>query len=66
MSPALLLAVALSADGGSFDWPQWRGPNRDGHSQERDLLKTWPKDGPSVAWTATKLGTRMRDYYGMV
>jgi outer membrane protein assembly factor BamB len=32
------------------DWPQWRGPNRDGISPESGLLKNWPKDGPKVWW----------------
>jgi len=32
------------------DWPQWRGPNRDGVSKETDLLKTWPAAGPRVVW----------------
>jgi outer membrane protein assembly factor BamB len=32
------------------DWPQWRGPNRDGISQETGLLKSWPKAGPKVLW----------------
>ena len=26
----------------SADWPQWRGPNRDGISTERDWLVNWP------------------------
>jgi outer membrane protein assembly factor BamB len=26
------------------DWPQWRGPNRDGVSAETGLLTTWPDD----------------------
>lgn len=30
----------------SADWPQWRGPHRDGRSQETGLLKEWPKEGP--------------------
>jgi hypothetical protein len=34
------------------DWPQWRGPNRDGVSTETGLLKEWPKDGPKLAWKA--------------
>lgn len=34
----------------SFDWPQWRGPNRDGISSETGLLKTWPTTGPRVLW----------------
>jgi outer membrane protein assembly factor BamB len=47
----LLAAVATAAD-----WPQWRGPNRDGRSAEQGLLKAWPKAGPPVAWKATGLG----------
>jgi outer membrane protein assembly factor BamB len=39
-----------------FDWPQWRGPNRDGKSQETGLLASWPKDGPPLAWTTKNLG----------
>jgi outer membrane protein assembly factor BamB len=40
----------------SRDWPQWRGPNRDGISAATGLLKEWPEDGPSVAWKGTGLG----------
>ena len=29
------------------EWPQWRGPNRDGISAEKGLLKTWPEGGPN-------------------
>jgi outer membrane protein assembly factor BamB len=32
------------------DWPQWRGPKRDGTSKETGLLKEWPKDGPKLLW----------------
>ncbi len=38
------------------DWPQWRGPNRDGHSPETGLLGSWPTDGPPLAWRAAGLG----------
>jgi outer membrane protein assembly factor BamB len=38
------------------DWPQWRGPNRDGKSADTGLLKQWPADGPTLAWKATGLG----------
>ena len=30
------------------DWPQWRGPNRDGTSPETGLLTRWP-GRPQVA-----------------
>jgi outer membrane protein assembly factor BamB len=38
------------------DWPQWRGPNRDGRSAERGLLKSWPAGGPQLAWRGTGAG----------
>jgi outer membrane protein assembly factor BamB len=37
-------------------WPQWRGPNRDGISPDKGLLKQWPKEGPPLAWKAEGLG----------
>ena len=36
--------------GAEADWPQWRGPNRDGISSETGFLKNWPKAGPKVLW----------------
>ena len=38
---------------GSFgaDWPQWRGPGRDGFSSE-SVSPVWPADGPKVLWHA--------------
>jgi outer membrane protein assembly factor BamB len=39
------------------DWYQWRGPNRDGHSEETGLLKEWPAGGPKLLWRATGAGT---------
>lgn len=62
MNPAgrLVIAVTLGSSIGAAlqanDWPQWRGPNRDGVSTERGLLKEWPKGGPPLAWRATGLG----------
>jgi outer membrane protein assembly factor BamB len=38
------------------DWPQWRGPERTGISQEKGLLKDWPKDGPKLVWQVTDIG----------
>lgn len=32
------------------DWPQWRGPNRDGISSEKGWSSAWPKDGPKQLW----------------
>src|SRR5437773_7006102 len=38
------------------DWPQWRGPQRNGISQETGLLKEWPKDGPKLLWQRKDIG----------
>ena len=38
------------------DWPQFRGPNRDGVSKETGLLQSWPADGPSLEWSTKGLG----------
>lgn len=38
------------------DWPQWRGRNRDGISAERGLMKSWPTNGPPLAWRTTGAG----------
>jgi len=37
-------------------WPQWRGPRRDGISQEKGLLPSWPQDGPKLLWKTDGLG----------
>ncbi|MEL6108560.1 MAG: PQQ-binding-like beta-propeller repeat protein [Planctomycetota bacterium] len=42
---------------GETDWPQWRGPKRDGHAAPQSLLQEWPAGGPQLAWTAVDLGT---------
>ena len=38
------------------DWPQWRGPQRNGISPERGLLKQWPKEGPKLLWQENDIG----------
>jgi outer membrane protein assembly factor BamB len=44
---ALTVACAFAAD-----WPQYYGPKRDSTSAEKGLLRSWPKEGPKVLWTA--------------
>ena len=58
MKHALVLVVCLLAGtlAAADDWPQFRGPNRDGHSKEKGLLKAWPKDGPKLVWTFKDAG----------
>ena len=47
---ALLVSWALAGPVGAADWPQWRGPQRDGVSRETGLLSEWPDDGPAELW----------------
>ncbi len=43
---ASLLVTAANAD----DWPQWRGPNLDGISAEKDFRKNWGEKTPPRLW----------------
>ena len=56
----LLLSLAVPAVGNSTtapetavstDWPQWRGPNRDGVAlNSPKVLDSWPTSGPDLLW----------------
>ncbi len=59
--PVLILAAVIFLSGFNhseeaqaeirgFDWPQWRGPNRDGLSFEKSIIDHWPEKGPEVLW----------------
>lgn len=48
---------ALSQVAAPAEWFQWRGPDRDGISQETGLLQDWPKAGPTQVWRATGAGS---------
>lgn len=46
-------APALADDSisvSAVDWPQFRGPQRDGVSPETGLLRKWPEGGPAECW----------------
>lgn len=65
MTPAALLVTCLIASPSApaqpakaaFDWPQWRGPNRDGKSAETGLFPNgFPAGGPKVKWENLEVG----------
>jgi outer membrane protein assembly factor BamB len=61
LNPLAPLLVTLSLTSGvvgiaADDWPQWRGPRRDGVSKETGLLKNWPANGPRLAWRINGTG----------
>jgi outer membrane protein assembly factor BamB len=51
-----IASVSLAQSANSANWPQWRGPNRDGISKETGLLKQWPAEGPPLVWKAAGAG----------
>jgi outer membrane protein assembly factor BamB len=51
-----LLTLTLALPLPAADWPQFRGPGRDGQSADRGLLKAWPAGGPKLLWAYTDAG----------
>ncbi len=51
-----LLALTRLAAGG--DWYNWRGPARNGVSEEKGLVSTWSKTGENLVWR------RVEDFTG--
>ncbi len=49
---ACALQLGFAALACAADWPQWRGPERTGVSQETGLLQEWPESGPGLRWKA--------------
>jgi outer membrane protein assembly factor BamB len=50
----LMTAILMvTACGTLADWPQYLGPDRNGISPEKGLLRSWPEAGPKVLWTVS-------------
>src|SRR5215471_14556354 len=49
-------AAPNAVPSGPGDWPQWRGPERNGISKDTGLLKQWPSSGPQQSWSISNLG----------
>jgi outer membrane protein assembly factor BamB len=53
LSAAALLAAGVAFGTGTLgatDWPEWRGPSRDGRSPETGLPSSWSPQGDNLAW----------------
>jgi outer membrane protein assembly factor BamB len=48
----IVTAAFLTSHLPAADWPQWRGPNRNGISSEK-VSAAWPAEGPGVLWRAS-------------
>jgi outer membrane protein assembly factor BamB len=59
----LFLASAIAADApvrtakSPANWPQWRGPDRNGISPDVSLLRDWNQQPPKLLWTAAGMGS---------
>jgi len=52
----LFSLLILMINSNSQEVVQWRGPARDGIYPGKNLLKTWPDQGPQLLWSADGLG----------
>jgi len=52
----LLTSTATQLHAEDGDWSQWRGPARDGIASSQKLLKSWPEQGPKLAWSYKEAG----------
>src|SRR5580698_10435987 len=50
---AIALLVLFSEASRATDWPNWRGPDHNGISQETGWSAHWPADGPKQLWKAS-------------
>src|SRR5207237_572726 len=47
----------LRATKSSAEWPQWRGPGRDGISPDSGLIQDWTGQQPKLLWTVDGMGS---------
>ena len=52
----LLVLAFTTVTAADADWPLFRGADRTGVSKEKGLLKSWPDNGPPLAWKTEGLG----------
>jgi outer membrane protein assembly factor BamB len=52
LATLLALSSSVTAEVQTEDWPQWRGPNRDGVWNETGILQTFPAEGLKIRWRA--------------
>ena len=52
----VLFYLLVAHSGQSQNVAQWRGANRDGNYQDKNLLKSWPEVGPKLLWLTEEIG----------
>ncbi len=53
---ALTFSLATPQLCRAADWPQWRGPARDGRSNETGLSRNWDEQPPRLEWMVEGMG----------
>lgn len=53
---AVIFVLCCDGETLAADWPNWRGPNHDGVSDETGWTTDWPRGGPKLLWS-TSIGT---------
>jgi outer membrane protein assembly factor BamB len=49
--PPLAALFIIMVNVNAQDWPQFLGPDRNSHSDQKGVMRTWPENGPEVLWT---------------
>ena len=52
LATTLCLTVGVAAE----DWPQWMGPNRDGHWPAKQIIDSFPREGLKLQWRVPVAG----------
>jgi outer membrane protein assembly factor BamB len=47
----MVILLACISNAYAQDWTQYLGPDRNGTSPQKNLLRSWPQNGPEVLWT---------------
>ncbi len=52
MRKAAIFLALVATSASAADWPDWRGPRRNGTSSEKNLPSKWSPTGENLAWKA--------------
>src|SRR5262245_14017405 len=50
LASAVVVALTFVLSAVADDWPNWRGPDRNGISTEAGFSTDWPTEGPRQLW----------------
>ena len=64
---AAIVVFGLTSTFASGDWPQWRGPDRNGIARDSTaLIDSFPKEGPKLVWKSGRIPGGAMGGYGSV